>query len=216
MLDVDNTLLDNDKVKADLQDRVVQFAGEDRAETFWAEYERVRVELDYVDLGLTLSRFRAAFPDLMTYPELAAGVLFYPFEESLYPGVGDVLTHLRTMGAVAILSDGDPVFQPAKIARTGLADACDEHVLVYPHKERELEKVQSLIRADVYVFIDDKPTILQAVKEEMGQRAVTVHVRQGKYARAAEPGEPVADIELGGIVDVLGVTREQLLGHVAG
>jgi FMN phosphatase YigB (HAD superfamily) len=205
LLDVDNTLIDNDKVKRDLEARIARLAGEEWAPTFWAQYEAVRDELDYVDLPLTLGRFRDAAPGVVRFPELAAAVLFYPYEECLYPDALDVIAHLRGIGTVAIVSDGDPVFQPAKIARAGLAAAVDDRVLIYVHKERRLDEVRRELPADLYVLVDDKPRILIAVKEALGESVVTVHVRQGKYA--AESDEVHADIDVGAIGEVLGLSR---------
>ena len=206
LLDVDNTLIDNDKVKADLEERVLRFATPEYAPIFWVEYEAVRDELDYVDVPLTLARFRAACPGVERFAELAAAVLFYPFEECLYAGVTDVLAHLRGIGTLAIVSDGDPVFQPAKIARAGLAAAVDDRVLIYVHKEQRLDDVCRQVPADLYVLVDDKPRILIAVKAALRERVVTVHVRQGKYAQ--ESDEVHADIDVGSIREVLALTRE--------
>jgi FMN phosphatase YigB (HAD superfamily) len=206
LLDVDNTLIDNDIVKADLEERILRFAGREYAPAFWAEYEAVRDELDYVDVPLTLARFRAARPQVERFAELAAAVLFYPYENCLYESSMDVLAHLRAMGTVAIVSDGDPVFQPAKIARAGLAAAVDDRVLVYVHKEQRLDDVIRQVPADLYVLVDDKPRILVAVKAALGERVVTVHVRQGKYAGETE--EIHSDIDVGSIGEVLDLGRE--------
>jgi FMN phosphatase YigB (HAD superfamily) len=205
LLDVDNTLIDNDIVKADLEERIQRFAGSQYAPSFWAEYEAVRDELDYVDVPLTLARFRAACPNVERFAELAAAVLFYPFENCLYESSMSVLAHLREIGTVAIVSDGDPVFQPAKIARAGLAAAVDDRVLIYVHKEQRLDDVCRQVPADLYVLVDDKPRILMAVKAVLRERVVTVHVRQGKYAEEIE--EIHSDIEVDSIGEVLGLGR---------
>jgi FMN phosphatase YigB (HAD superfamily) len=208
LLDVDNTLIDNDKVKADLEERILRFAGPQKAPLFWQEYELVREELDYVDLPVTLQRFRQAAPAVERFAELAAAVLFYPFEECLYDSALDVLRHLGAIGTTAIVSDGDPVFQPAKIARAGLAAAVDDRVLIYVHKEKRLADVRLQVPADLYVLVDDKPGILEAAKADMTSDIVTVHVHQGKYARESHENDPIADIELGSIADVLRLTRD--------
>jgi FMN phosphatase YigB (HAD superfamily) len=205
LLDVDNTLIDNDIVKADLEERIQRFAGSQFAPSFWAEYEAVRDELDYVDVPLTLARFRVACPQVERFAELAAAVLFYPFENCLYESSMSVLAHLREIGTVAIVSDGDPVFQPAKIARAGLAAAVDDRVLIYVHKEQRLEDVCRQVPADLYVLVDDKPRILMAVKAVLRERVVTVHVRQGKYAEEME--EVHSDLEVGSIGEVMGLGR---------
>ncbi|MDP9325163.1 MAG: HAD family hydrolase [Candidatus Dormibacteraeota bacterium] len=207
LLDVDNTLINNDKVKADLEERILHYGGSEYAPRFWDEYERVREELDYVDLPVTLQRFRKACPAMERFAELAAAVLFYPFEECLYAGAMDVLEHLRALGTIAIVSDGDPVFQPAKIARAGLAAAVEDRVLIYVHKEKRLADVRRQIPADLYVLVDDKPGILEAAKADMNADIVTVHVHQGKYARESHDDDPIADIELASIADVLRLTR---------
>jgi FMN phosphatase YigB (HAD superfamily) len=206
LLDVDNTLIDNDIVKADLEERILRFAGAEHAPVFWAEYEAVRDELDYVDLPLTLARFRAARPQVERFAELAAAVLFYPYENCLYDSSMDVLAHLRGIGTVAIVSDGDPVFQPAKIARAGLAAAVDDRVLIYVHKEERLDDVRRRVPADLYVLVDDKPRILVAVKTVLREKVVTVHVRQGKYARETE--EIHSDIDVGSIAEVMSLDRD--------
>jgi FMN phosphatase YigB (HAD superfamily) len=205
LLDVDNTLIDNDIVKGDLEERIQRFAGRQYAPSFWAEYEAVRDELDYVDVPLTLARFRAACPQVERFAELAAAVLFYPFENCLYESSMSVLAHLREIGTVAIVSDGDPVFQPAKIARAGLAAAVDDRVLIYVHKEQRLDDVCRQVPADLYVLVDDKPRILMAVKAVLRERVVTVHVRQGKYAEEIE--DVHSDIEVGSIGEVMGLGR---------
>jgi FMN phosphatase YigB (HAD superfamily) len=206
LLDVDNTLLNNDKVRADLVERVERYAGAEHAPAFWTEYEAVRDELDYVDIPLTLARFRAGVPELTRFPELAAAVMFYPYEECLYPQALDLIAHLRGIGTTAIVSDGDPVFQPAKIARAGLAAAVDDNVLIYVHKEHRLDDLQRRLPADLYVLVDDKPRILIAVKGALAERVVTVHVRQGKYAR--ETPESHSDIDVGTIAEILELGRE--------
>jgi FMN phosphatase YigB (HAD superfamily) len=206
LLDVDNTLIDNDIVKADLEERILRLAGSEYAPAFWAEYEAVRDELDYVDVPLTLARFRATCPQVERFAEVAAAVLFYPFEKCLYEGAMDVLAHLREIGTLAIVSDGDPVFQPAKIARAGLAAAVDDRVLIYVHKEERLDDVCRQVPAELYVLVDDKPRILAAVKAALRERVVTVHVRQGKYARDTE--EIHSDIDVGSIGEVMGLGRE--------
>jgi FMN phosphatase YigB (HAD superfamily) len=210
LLDVDNTLIDNDIVKAELQELVLRFAGPEYAPGFWAEYEAVRDELDYVDVPLTLVRFHAACPQVERFAELAAAVLFYPFEQSVYGDAMAVLAHLRTIGTLAIVSDGDPLFQPAKIARAGLAAAVDDRVLIYVHKEQHMDDVCRRVPADLYVLIDDKPRILMAVKAALGDRVVTVHVRQGKYAQETE--EVHSDIDVGSIGEVMGLGRADFEG----
>lgn len=214
LLDVDNTLIDNDRVKTDLEAHIEQLVGVERAALFWSAYEEVRRERDYVDFPHTLGRFRSAFPDERKFPQLAALVLCYPYDACLYPGALEAVVQLRTIGTVAILSDGDPVFQPAKIARAGLADAADE-VLIFAHKEEHLDEVRRRIPADRYVLVDDKPRILSAAKERMGDRLLTLHVCQGKYAHADEHHDyPAADLQMEAIAELLALSLKDLRGTV--
>jgi FMN phosphatase YigB (HAD superfamily) len=204
LVDIDNTLLDNDRVKAAMEAGIRSLAGEDGSQEFWDLYEEVRRELDYVDLPGTLARFRARRPDLRKFPQMSAMLLGYPFEKDLYPRAMEVVAHLKTMGTVVVLSDGDPVFQPAKIGRIGVADAVDSNVLIYAHKERHLREVRDLYPADAYVLVDDKPGILARAKTSLGARLTTVHVRQGKYATLEDvPADPPPDIDLEGIAALL-------------
>jgi FMN phosphatase YigB (HAD superfamily) len=192
LLDVDNTLLDNDQVKTDLERHIQALVGVDRSAEFWALYEGVRRDLDYVDLLETLRRFTLAYPDEPRFPHLSAFVMGYPFTGTLFPGTLDAIAHMKRMGVVAILSDGDPLWQPAKIARSGLADAVDDHVLVYAHKQEHLEEVQQRFPAERYVLVDDKGAILADVKGRLGSRVVTVHVCQGKYAHDSDQASQAA------------------------
>ncbi len=216
LLDVDNTLIDNDRVKADLVARIDGLVGPDLGAAFWQMYEEVRRERDFVDLPYTLERFRAAFPQAPNFPHVAGLILCYPFGGCLYPGALEVIGHLKAMGPAAILSDGDSVFQPAKIARSGLADAVDGNVLVYPHKEDHLDELARLLPADRYVLVDDKAAILATFKAKLADRVVTVHVRQGKYAGPAEAtGLPRADIEIATIAELLRLSPQDFQRAVA-
>jgi len=202
-LDVDNTLLDNDRVKADLEQHVEQLVGAERARRFWTVYEDVRRDLDYVDLLETLGRFRRAFADEPHFPHLSAFVMGYPFTGTLYPGALEAIAHLKTLGTVIILSDGDPLWQPAKIARSGLADAVDDRVLVFVHKQENLDEARRRFPAERYVLVDDKATILADVKRLLGAQVVTVHVCQGRYGREGDrPGDPAIDLHLDTIGEV--------------
>jgi FMN phosphatase YigB (HAD superfamily) len=203
LLDVDNTLLNNDRVKTDLEQHIAQLVGPELSSEFWAFYEDVRRDLDYVDLLETLRRFNLAFPDQPHFPHLSAFVMGYPFTGTLFPGALDAIAHMKTLGSVAILSDGDPLWQPAKIARSGLADAVDDCVLVYTHKQEHLDEVQRRFPAERYVLVDDKPPILADVKQRMADQVVTVHVCQGKYAQDGDHlAGPGIDIHLDHIADL--------------
>lgn len=201
LLDVDNTLLDNDGVKADLARRLEQLMGSAHATSFWAVYEDVRRASDYVDFPRTLSQFRAQHPDAVGFPQVADLVLGYPYAEARFPGALEAIQHLRSMGQVVIVSDGDPVYQAAKIARAGLADAVHE-VVLYAHKDNHFDELRARFPADRHILIDDKPRILATAKHLLGDSARTVFVRQGSYAAADEQRYPPADISLERIADL--------------
>ena len=204
LFDVDNTLLDNDRVRRDLATAIESLVGAQRAARFWDTYQEVRIAYDYVDLPHTLERFSREFPEERAFPTMSDAVLSYPYRWAAFPGAHDVLRLAARAGTVAILSDGDPVYQPAKIARAGFPDLIDGPVLVFDHKEERLAEVQRRIPAERYVLIDDKPRILAAVKGAMGDRVATVHVCQGKYAHDGEHDEfPDADRTVDKIADML-------------
>ncbi|HEY8741369.1 MAG TPA: HAD family hydrolase [Candidatus Dormibacteraeota bacterium] len=217
LIDIDNTLIDNDRVKADIETQIRGLAGAEGSDAFWSLYEEVRHELDYVDLPITLARFRATHPEVRKFPQMSAMLLGYPFENALFPHAMDVVTYLNGIGTVVVLSDGDPVYQPAKIARIGVADAVNSNVLIYAHKEEHLDEVTDLYPASHYVLIDDKPGILAKAKRRLGPRLTGVHVRQGKYASADDLApEPKPDITLPGIADVLGLSEADFEGRSQG
>lgn len=185
LFDVDNTLLDNDGFAADLRERLTSSFGEVECERYWSIYARLRDEVGYADYLATLQEFRAgldADPDLLG---MSAFLLDYPFANRIYPGALNAIAHLRRLGTVAILSDGDIVFQPRKIERSGLWSAVDGNVLIFVHKERTLAAMQQRFPASHYVMIDDKPGVLAAMKRVLGSRLTTVFVRQGHYATAS-------------------------------
>src|SRR4051812_13368384 len=164
LLDVDNTLLDNDQLKSDLADRVRELAGPARAERFWQIYEAVRKEQDFVDYPLTARRWAGQDGDPELGKQIEQLLNDVPFTSYLYPHVLEVLAYLRSFGTVVILSDGDTVFQPYKIRCSGLEDAVEGNVLVYVHKEDELPEVFARFPADHYVVVDDKPRIISALE----------------------------------------------------
>lgn len=186
LFDVDNTLLDNDRVRHDLTEAIGRTVGAARGARFWELYEAIRRERDYVDFPHTLQRFTRSFPDEPGFPALADAVLGYPYRSAAFPGAHEVLRRAGEAGRAAILSDGDPVYQPAKIARAGLAELVGGRVFVFAHKEDNLDEVERRLPAERYVLVDDKPRILAAAKERLGDRLLTLHVCQGKYAHAAE------------------------------
>jgi hypothetical protein len=201
---VDNTLLDNDRVRRDLVAAIDRTVGTERGARFWELYEEIRRERDYVDFPHTLERFTLTFPDEPGFPALADAVLAYPYRSAAFPGAHEVLRLAGTIGNAAILSDGDPVYQPAKIARAGFADEVAGRVFVFAHKEDHLGEVELRLPAERYVLVDDKPRILAAAKERLGDRLLTLHVCQGKYAHAAEHETyPPADRSVDAIADIV-------------
>ena len=202
LLDVDNTLLDNDRVKQDIRSAIARLVAADRASRFWALYEEVRGEEGVVNFPETLRRFRRAFPDEPHAEDVDREVLSVPFERYLYPRALEVIGRLWTLGEVAILSDGDRVYQPAKIARAGLLLATRGNVLVYEHKEDHLAEVERRFQGRHYAHVDDRASLLARTKKGLGERATTIHVRQGHYA-SEPPDGPPPDIAVERIADLL-------------
>jgi FMN phosphatase YigB (HAD superfamily) len=184
-VDVDNTLLDNDRVTADLRRYLEREVGAEGLARYWAIFEALRVELGYADYLGALQRYRLECPRDPYLLCVSSFLLDYPFADRLYPGALDVLERFRGWGPTVILSDGDVVFQPRKVERSGLGAAVDG-VLIYVHKERELDDVERRYPAAHYVLVDDKLRVLDAVKRVWGQRVTTVFPRQGHYARDPE------------------------------
>jgi FMN phosphatase YigB (HAD superfamily) len=182
LFDVDNTLLDNDRVAVDLRDHLEREVGHDRQERYWIAFEGLRAQVGYADYLGALQLYRANFPHDPHLLTVSHFLLEYPFAERLYPNAFDAVRHAREFGKPVILSDGDVVFQPHKVWRSGLYDAFDGAVLIYVHKELELEDVARRYPADHYVLVDDKVRILTAVKKIWGRRVTTVFARQGHYA----------------------------------
>jgi len=208
-LDVDNTLLDNDAAKAVMARQLVDLLGKERAIHFWETYEAVRHETGMVDLPRTLVHFLAQESDRETRFALADLIMGFPYDQFLYPGTLTTIEYLRVLGRVAILSDGDPAFQPAKIARSGLGQAVDGYVLVYPHKEDHIAEIITAFAADHYILVDDKPRVIERVRERMSLPLTTVFVRQGKYAEAVPHGAWIgADLTISSIGDLQRVTAE--------
>ena len=205
LLDVDNTLLDNDRIEQDLRAHTSEAFGVERQKRYWDIFEQLRAGLGYADYLGALQQYRIEHSD---DPQLLAVSLFlvnYPFAERLYPGAMDVVHGLRKNGRVVILSDGDVVFQPLKVARAGLWDAVSGHVLIYIHKEQMLKDVERRYPAQRYVLVDDKVRILSAVKGVWGERVTTVFPRQGHYAldSALVASFPAPDKTIERIADLL-------------
>jgi FMN phosphatase YigB (HAD superfamily) len=201
LLDVDNTLLDNDAVVDDLRRHLVAAFGDECQRRYWDIFEELRATLGYADYLGALQRFRVEHPYDAHLIELSLFLLDYPFATRLYPGALDVVADLRRRGTVVILSDGDVVFQPRKVQQSGLWEAVGGEVLIYIHKEAMLDDVARRYPAERYVLVDDKIRILAAVKGVWGARVTTVFVRQGHYAHDASSlaAYPKADITIEGV-----------------
>ena len=204
LFDVDNTLLDNDRVTADLKGHLELEVGHERQERYWSIFEELRSEVGYADYLGSLQRYRANYPRDLHVLTVSHFLLTYPFHDRLFPSAIDVVQGVKQYGLPVILSDGDVVFQPHKIRQAGLYDAFDGAVLIYVHKELELEDVAQRYPADHYVLVDDKLRILAAVKEVWGERVTTVFVRQGHYAHdvKAMSGYRAADYTIERIADL--------------
>jgi len=182
LLDVDNTLLDNDAVVEDLRRHLITAFGEGFERHYWEIFEELRRELGYADYLGALQRFRIEHPRDPHLLEVSLFLLAYPFADRVYPGAFDAIRRLASRGLVVILSDGDVVFQPRKVERSGLWTAVDGRVLIYIHKEQMLDDVAQRYPAERYVMVDDKVRILAEMKNVWGDRLTTVFVRQGHYA----------------------------------
>ena len=196
LLDVDNTLLDNDAVIADLRRHLVEAFGAECDRRYWEIFEQLRRELGYADYLGALQRYRIERPRETHVLQISLFLLHYPFASRLYPGALEAIRTLRACGRTVILSDGDVVFQPRKIERSGLWQAVEGEVLVYIHKEQMLDDVERRYPARRYVMVDDKLRILTAMKAIWHDRLTTVFVRQGHYAHDPEQlaGYPPADV----------------------
>ena len=205
LLDVDNTLLDNDSVTADLKKHLVDNFGEERARRYWELFEHLRAELGYADYLGALQRYRVENPRDTGLLEASLFLLHYPFANRVLPGALDAINALERRGRVAILSDGDVVFQPRKIERSGIWGAVEGNVLIYIHKEQMLDDVERRYPARHYVMVDDKVRILTAMKNVWGDRLTTVFVRQGHYAldAASVAKYPPADLSIEKIGDLV-------------
>jgi len=213
LFDVDNTLVDNDRVQAHLKEHLAQTYGDATRDRYWAILEELREELGYVDYLGALERYRVEALHRPEVLRMSSWLVDYPFADRLYPGALDAVKHVQQWGTHVILSDGDAVFQPRKVERSGLWRAFDGRVLIYIHKEEELDDVARLYPADHYVMIDDKLRILSAVKKIWGERVTTVFPKQGHYALDPEilAECPPADIELAKIGDLVSYDLPALL-----
>jgi FMN phosphatase YigB (HAD superfamily) len=214
LFDVDNTLLNNDAVQDDLGEHLESEFGRPARERYWAIFETLRSELGYADYLGALQRYRLEDPDDPQLLRMSGFLIDYPFESRLYPGALRAIAHCRRVGPTAILSDGDVVFQPRKVTRSGLWDAVEGRVMIYLHKEQMLEAVERRYPARHYVMVDDKLRLLAAMKKIWGARLTTIFVRQGHYALdlATISTYPAADIT----VEKIGELATLNVSHLSG
>jgi hypothetical protein len=198
LFDVDNTLLDNDRVKSDLKEKVVQDFGQEACNRFWAIYEEQRKKHIYADFIGTLERFRLEHLYDPKALRLSLWMMHYPFADRLFPDALAVVRHVSQWGLPVILTDGDGVFQPYKLERSGLWNAFDGRVLGYVQKDQELEAIAQAFPARHYILVDDKLKLLNAVKGIWGNRVTTIFVKQGHYANDPKvlARAPAADVSI--------------------
>jgi FMN phosphatase YigB (HAD superfamily) len=213
LFDVDNTLLDNDRVTTDLKRHLEREVGTERAQRYWTLFEQLRTELGYADYLGALQRYRCEYPRDPRLLTVSHFLVNYQFANRLFPNSLDVIEHAAQWGPAVILSDGDVVFQPRKVERAGLFEAVDGHVLIYVHKEMELDDVAQRYPASHYVLVDDKLRILAAVKKAWGARVTTVFPRQGHYARDPKilSTYPLADVNIERVGDLLNYDLKALV-----
>lgn len=205
LLDVDNTLFDNDRLVVELKDHLTQVFGADCREHYWSIFEEHRAKVGYADYLAALQQYRAEDPGNPDFLRLSYFLLDYPFPDRVFPGAFDVIARFKSWGRPVILSDGDVVFQPRKIQRSGLFAAVEEHALIYIHKEQQLDDVERNYPAEHYVMVDDKLRLLHAVKQIWKTRVTTVFPRQGHYAHDPKllAEFPAADVTVDRIQDLL-------------
>jgi FMN phosphatase YigB (HAD superfamily) len=214
LVDVDNTLLDNDRLISDLMEHIATEYGAASRDRYSQILESVRTQLGYVDYLGALQQYRLEHLDAQGLLGMSSFLIDYPFAQRLYPQALEVLAHLQTMGETVILSDGDVVFQPRKIQKSGIWDAVDGRVLIYVHKEQMLQSVEHHYPARHYVMVDDKLRILDALRSQWQDRVTTVFPRQGHYAHdtAAIAGFAPADVTVERIAELLKYDAGDLLG----
>jgi FMN phosphatase YigB (HAD superfamily) len=212
LVDVDNTLLDNDRIQADLRRHLEREFGAACRDRYWTILEQLFADLGYRDYLGALQRYRVEHPKDIHLLSMSSYLVDYPFANRLYPGSLDVLERFREWGRTVILSDGDVVFQPRKVERSGIFEAVEGHVLIYIHKEAELADIEQRYPATHYVLVDDKPRILAAVKQAWGDRVTTILPRQGQFALALDTASyPAADLTIDRIGDLVAYDLPDLL-----
>ena len=213
LVDVDNTLLDNDRVQNDIKRYLDREFGVSSRERYWAILEQLFTDLGYRDYLGALQRYRVEHPQDIHLLSMSSFLVDYPFANRLYPGSLDVLERFRSWGQTVILSDGDVVFQPRKVERSGISEAVEGNVLIYIHKEEALDDVERRYPAEHYVLVDDKLRILTTVKRTWRSRVTTVFPRQGQYAHDQKTIAecPPADVTVERIGDLLNIDLSALL-----
>ena len=213
LVDVDNTLLDNDRIQDDIKRHLDREFGVPCRNRYWTILEQLFTELGYRDYLGALQRFRVEHPQDIHLLSMSSFLVDYPFANRLYPGSLDVLERFRSWGQTVIISDGDVVFQPRKVERSGIFEAVEGHVLIYIHKEKALDDVERRYPAAHYVLVDDKPRILAEVKKIWGKRVTTIFPRQGQYAHDAQAvaEASTADLTVERIGDLLDYDLAALL-----
>jgi hypothetical protein len=213
LVDVDNTLLDNDRIQADLKEHLAHDFGPACRDHYWAILERLFNDLGYRDYLGALQQYRVEHPRDLQLLSVSSFLVDYPFADRLYPGALDVLRQCSSWGPTAVLSDGDVVFQPRKVERSGIWQAVRGNVLIYIHKETELDDVERRFPARHYVVVDDKLRILTAIKQIWGSRVTTVFPRQGSYAHDPEAlsAYPPPDVVVEAIGELAGWSLDKVL-----
>jgi FMN phosphatase YigB (HAD superfamily) len=213
LVDVDNTLLDNDRIQDDIQRHYEREYGAECRDRYWTIQERLFVDLGYRDYLGALQTYRAEYPDDIRVLTMSSYLIDYPFAERVFPGALAVLERLTSRGRTVILTDGDAVYQPRKVEQAGLSRVVDGHFLIYIHKEQALADIEQRYPARHYVVVDDKLRILTAVKKAWADRVTTVFVRQGKFAfdPTVTASCPPADVTIEHIGDLLAYDLSRLL-----
>ena len=215
LVDVDDTLLENDRIQEDLRHYIEREFGPECRDRYWKIQEKLFQELGYRDYLGAFQLFRVKHPYSHHLVTAADYLVDYPFKQRLYPGALDVLARLRKWGRTVILTDGDVVFQPRKVVRSGIFKAVDGHVLIYIHKEAALADVQRRYPAKHYVVVDDKLRILDAIKKAWGKKVTTVFPCQGLFAnnpkiQSAFP--EAADVKVKRIRELLRIDLSGIIG----
>jgi FMN phosphatase YigB (HAD superfamily) len=213
LVDVDDTLLDNGRVQADLKKHIEREFGPQCRDRFWAIHEELFKQLGYCDYLGAFQRFRIEHPYESHLVTASSFLVDYPFANRLYPGALDVLARFRERGPTVIVTDGDMVFQPRRVQRSGIFEMVEGHVLIYIHKEQALKDIARRYPAEHYVFVDDKLRILTAVKQAWGERVTTVFPRQGEFALnpVVRASYPSADVTVERVSDLLDYDVSDLL-----